>query len=64
MKTFLFLILITVYFLCFYLIIDVIFSRLGVNLVYDIACVVCLLVALTASIGLAELTVRKASEKW
>lgn len=63
MKTFLFLIFTAVYFLCFYLVIDFLFSRLAVNLVYDIACIVCLVAALAVSIGLAEFTVKKVSEK-
>ena len=62
MKTFLFLIFTAVYFLCFYLVIDFLFSRLAVNLVYDIACIVCLAAALAASIGLADFTVRKVSK--
>lgn len=63
MKTFLFLIFTAVYFLCFYWVIDFLFSRLAVNLVYDIASIVCLVAALAASIGLADFTVRKVSEK-
>ena len=60
MKTFLFLVLTVVYFTCFYLVIDWFFTHViaGVNLVWDIAAIVCMLIALAASVGLADLTLR------
>lgn len=64
MKTMVFLVFTAIYFACFYFLIDLIFTRLiqGINLVLDIACIVCLVAALTASIGLADLTAKKLLE--
>lgn len=61
MKTMLFLVFTAVYFGCFYFIVDLIFTRVitGINLVLDIACIVCLIAALAASIGLADFTAGK-----
>ena len=65
MKTFLFLVLTAVYFACFCIVIDVIFTRVivGINLALDIAAIVCWLIALVASVGLSDFTVRHISHK-
>lgn len=58
-KNILFLVFTVVFFLCLYFGLDLIFRRAGVNTLNDVLAVVGLVLALIASVGLAELVVRR-----
>jgi len=62
MKNFLFLIFTAVYFYLFCQVIDLAFRSSGISFILDILVVVCWIIALVASVGLGDYTVKKIEE--